>query len=79
MRAAVYQRSEPGQIAHVAAQAIVDDQRGAGRSLGREEEIGAVAGPGGAVFQILGCEARGDGIAQGGTIDLASAINCGAC
>ena len=33
-----------------------------------EEEIGAVAGPGGAVFQILGCEARGDGIAQGGTI-----------
>jgi hypothetical protein len=44
----------PGQMAHSQRRPLVDDQRGASRSFGREEEIGAVAGPGGAVFQILG-------------------------
>ena len=57
-----------GQIAHSQRRGIVDDQHGASRGFGREEEIGAVAGPGGAVFQILSFEARGDGIAQGGAI-----------
>ena len=66
-------------MAHSQCGGIVDDQPGSSRGFGGEEEIGTVAGPGGAVFQILAFEAGGDGIAQGGAIGFGERdqLRCG--